>query len=163
MSFMLKSLRNGQSAIKNEADCFRYHRSNKCLSTPRRTCRRASDARWEGLFELVLSSAIIIETWRKLISSDHIRARYPFSDERVHIFCLSLSQISAEVLRSTTPLAGVVRDPNDDMIIAAAIDGRADTIVSRDKDLLSLGSFRGVSIISPETFRQQLRGSDQTQ
>ena len=117
----------------------------------------------EGLFELVLSSAIIIETWRKLISSDHIRARYPFSDERVHIFCLSLSQISAEVLRSTTPLAGVVRDPNDDMIIAAAIDGRADTIVSRDKDLLSLGSFRGVSIISPETFRQQLRGSDQTQ
>src|SRR5689334_19521623 len=40
----------------------------------------------EGQFELILSSAIIIETWRKLISSDHIRARYPFSDERVHIF-----------------------------------------------------------------------------
>src|ERR1044071_2138997 len=95
----------------------------------------------EGRFELVLSSAIIIETWRTLVSSDHIRARYPFSDERVHIFCLSLSQISAEVLRSTTPLAGVVRDPNDDMIVAAAIDGRADTIISRNKDLLSLGSF----------------------
>ena len=40
----------------------------------------------EGRFELVLSSAIIIETWRKLVSSDHIRARYPFSDERVHLF-----------------------------------------------------------------------------
>src|SRR5215213_8989404 len=117
----------------------------------------------EGRFELVLSSAIIIETWRTLVSSDHIRARYPFSDERVHIFCLSLSQISAEVLRSTTPLAGVVRDPNDDMIIAAAVDGRADTIVSRDKDLLSLGTFRGVSIISPETFRQQLREADRPQ
>src|SRR5919112_5033700 len=107
----------------------------------------------EGRFELVLSSAIIIETWRTLVSSDHIRARYPFSDERVHIFCLSLSQISVEVLRSTRPLAGVVRDPNDDMIVAAAIDGRDDTIVSRDKDLLSLGVVRGVSIISPEVFR----------
>jgi putative PIN family toxin of toxin-antitoxin system len=117
----------------------------------------------EGRFELVLSSAIIIETWRTLISSDHIRARYPFSDERVHIFCLSLSEISAEVLRSTTPLAGVVRDPNDDMIVAAAIDGRADTIVSRDKDLLSLGTFQGIPIISPEMFRQQLREDDQPQ
>ena len=114
----------------------------------------------EGRFELVLSSAIIIETWRKLVSSDHIRARYPFSDERVHIFCLSLSQISADVLRSTKPLTGVVRDPNDDMIIACAIDGRADTIVSRDKDLLSLGTFRSVPIVSPEIFRHQLRGSD---
>ena len=117
----------------------------------------------EGRFELVLSSAIIVETWRKLVSSDHIRSRYPFSDERVHIFCLSLSQISVEVLRSTRPLTGVVRDPNDDMIVAAAIDGRADTIVSRDKDLLSLSSFRGVPIISPETFRQQLREADQPQ
>jgi putative PIN family toxin of toxin-antitoxin system len=117
----------------------------------------------EGRFELVLSSAIIIETWRKLVSSDHIRARYPFSDERVHIFCLSLSQISADVLRSTKPLSGVVRDPNDDMIIACAIDRRADTIVSRDKDLLSLGAFRGVPIVSPEIFRHQLRGSDHRQ
>ena len=114
----------------------------------------------EGRFELVLSSPIIIETWRKLVSSDHIRARYPFSDERVHIFCLSLSQISADVLRSTKPLSGVVRDPNDDMIIACAIDSQADTIVSRDKDLLSLGAFRGVPIVSPEIFRHQLRGSD---
>ncbi len=117
----------------------------------------------EGRFELVLSSAIIIETWRKLVSDDHIRSRYPFSDERVHIFCLSLSQISVDVLRSTKPLAGVVRDPNDDMIVACAIDGRADTIVSRDKDLLSLGTFRGVPIISPEAFRHQLRESDQPQ
>src|SRR3954451_22472199 len=46
----------------------------------------------EGRFELVPSSAIIIETWRKLVSSDHIRARYPFSDERVHIFCLSFTK-----------------------------------------------------------------------
>jgi uncharacterized protein len=116
-----------------------------------------------GRFELVLSSAIIIETWRKLVSSDRIRARYPFSDERAHIFCLSLSQISVEVLRSTTPLSGVVRDPNDDMIIACALDGRADTIVTRDKDLLSLGIFQGISIITPEAFRQQLREADHPQ
>jgi uncharacterized protein len=56
-----------------------------------------------------------------------------------------------------TPLSGIVRDPGDDMVLACAIDGRADTIVSRDKDLLSLGAFRGSAIIPPEVFRQQLR------
>lgn len=110
----------------------------------------------DGTFELVLSSAIILETWRKLLSAEHIRARYRYSDERVHRFCRGLLRI-ADVLRSTEPLSGVVRDPNDDIIVACAIDGRADTIVSRDKDLLSLGVFRGVVIISPEAFRQQLR------
>jgi putative PIN family toxin of toxin-antitoxin system len=110
-----------------------------------------------GTFELLLSSAIIIETWRTLISSEHIRDRYPYSDERTYMFCLSLQEIAAEVLRTTQPLTGVVRDPEDDMILACAVDGRADTIVSRDKDLLSIGTFQSVPIISPEVFRQQLR------
>lgn len=116
----------------------------------------------DGHFELVLSSAIMIETWRKLISSERIRTRYPYSDERAHNFCLSLLQIAIDVLRSTQPLTGIVRDPGDDMIIACAVDGRADTIVSRDRDLLALGTFQGVAIITPEGFRQQLRATDQT-
>lgn len=37
-------------------------------------------------FELVLSSAIILETWRTLVASDHVRVRYPYSDERTYIF-----------------------------------------------------------------------------
>ena|SRR6266581_4006436 len=62
----------------------------------------------EGRFELVLSSAIILEAWRTLIASDHIRARYPFSDGRAHLFCLSLLEIAADVLRSTRPISGIV-------------------------------------------------------
>lgn len=113
----------------------------------------------EEQFELVLSSAIILETWRTLIASDHIRARYPYSDERTHIFCLSLDEIATSVLRSTRVLSGIVRDPRDDMVVACALDGKADTIVSRDKDLLSLGSVRGISIVTPEVFREKLRSS----
>ncbi len=64
------------------------------------------------------------------------------------------------MLHSTTPTSGVARDPNDDMIIARAINSRADTIVSRDSGLLLLGISRGLPIISPETVRHQLRGSD---
>jgi putative PIN family toxin of toxin-antitoxin system len=116
----------------------------------------------EGQFELVLSSAIILEAWRALISSEHIRVRYPYSDERTYLFCLSLVEIAADVLRSAQPISGIVRDPRDDMVVACTVDGRADTIVSRDKDLLSLGTFRDISIITPEVFRQQLRDIEQS-
>ncbi len=111
----------------------------------------------EEQFELILSSAIILETWRTLLSDDRIRSQYSYSDERAHLYCLSLLEIAIEVLRTTRPLSGIVRDPRDDMVLACAADGRADTVVSRDKDLLSLGAFRGIAIITPEVFRQQLR------
>lgn len=103
----------------------------------------------EGQFELVLSPAVILETWRKLLSSERIRARYRYSDERAHRFCRGLLRI-AEVVRNPPPLAGIVRDPGDDMLVACAVAGRADSIISRDKDLLSLGAFQGIAIITPE-------------
>jgi putative PIN family toxin of toxin-antitoxin system len=111
----------------------------------------------DGKFELVLSTAIILEVWRKLISGEHIRAAYAYSDDRALRFCRGLVRIAKITLRSTQPLAGIVRDPKDDMVVACAIDGLADTIVSRDKDLLALGDFQGITIITPEVFRQQLR------
>jgi predicted nucleic acid-binding protein len=59
-------------------------------------------------------------------------------------------------------LSSIVRDPEDDMVLACAADGRADTIVSRDKDLLSLGTFGNIAIITPEVFRQQLRNAERS-
>ena len=112
----------------------------------------------QGDFTLVLAPAIILETWRKLLADERIRARYVYSDERAHRYCRGLLRI-AEVVRNPAPLTGVVRDPEDDMIVACAVAGQADTIVSRDKDLLSLGSYRDIAVITPEVFRQQLRSA----
>jgi len=43
------------------------------------------------------------------------------------------------------------------MILASAIAAGADYLVSRDKDLLSLGEYEGIEILSPEAFLQTLR------
>ncbi len=51
----------------------------------------------------------------------------------------------------------VVRDPDDDKIISAAVEGNADYIISRDKDLLDLKEYQGIKIISPEKFMGILR------
>jgi len=44
------------------------------------------------------------------------------------------------------------RDPNDDMFLELAINGRADLIVTGDKYLLALNPFRGIPIITPAAY-----------
>jgi len=41
------------------------------------------------------------------------------------------------------------RDPKDDKFLEAAVNGRADAIVTGDKDLLDLNPFRGIAIVTP--------------
>lgn len=49
-------------------------------------------------------------------------------------------------------LRGVCRDPNDDMVLECAVVAGAEFIVTGDKDLLTLGSFRNIRILTPREF-----------
>jgi len=44
------------------------------------------------------------------------------------------------------------RDPRDDKFLEAAVNGRADVIVTGDKDLLDLNPFRGIAIVTPADY-----------
>lgn len=44
------------------------------------------------------------------------------------------------------------RDPKDDKFLEAAVNGRADVIVTGDKDLLDLNPFRGIAIVTPAVY-----------
>jgi putative PIN family toxin of toxin-antitoxin system len=44
------------------------------------------------------------------------------------------------------------RDPQDNMILELAVSGKADCIVTRDKDLLVLDPFQDIRIVTPEAF-----------
>jgi putative PIN family toxin of toxin-antitoxin system len=44
------------------------------------------------------------------------------------------------------------RDPKDDKFLDLAINGRADLIVTGDKDLLELNPFRGIPIVTPAEY-----------
>ena len=49
------------------------------------------------------------------------------------------------------------KDPDDDMFLATAIDGRATLIITGDKiDLLSLGTVKGIPIMSASEAAQRL-------
>jgi uncharacterized protein len=50
----------------------------------------------------------------------------------------------------------VCRDKDDDVVLATALAGKADIIVTGDDDLLVLKKFRGIRILSPRKFLEFL-------
>jgi putative PIN family toxin of toxin-antitoxin system len=111
----------------------------------------------ESRYELFLCDGILEEMARVLVSDDRKRLRYSYSESDVVEYCQELSRLGTMV-DNLPDVRGVVRDPNDDMIIACAIAAGADYIVTRDKDLLSLGEYEGIGTIKPEAFLHLLRG-----
>lgn len=49
-------------------------------------------------------------------------------------------------------LPGVTRDPKDDSVVACAKEGEVDHIVSGDQNLLVLGEYEGIQVITPRQF-----------
>ena len=111
----------------------------------------------EGAFELFLSDDILEEAARVLLDSGRIRRRYIYPDDAVIEYCRGLSRLATIVTH--VPTIRVVRDPNDDMILAAAIAAKAEYLVTRDDDLLSLGEHKRITILTPEAFLAVLRES----
>src|SRR5271170_91209 len=57
----------------------------------------------------------------------------------------------AEEVVIPTPIRAC-RDPKDDKFLEVAVHGRADLIVTGDRDLLVLHPFRGIAILTPTEF-----------
>ena len=61
-----------------------------------------------------------------------------------------------EVIEPEPLSKSVCRDKDDNWVLAAALTGRADFVVSGDKDLLILKEFHGIKILSPRQFVELL-------
>jgi putative PIN family toxin of toxin-antitoxin system len=53
----------------------------------------------------------------------------------------------------------VCQDPDDDLVLATAVAAGATTIVTGDEDLLVLGSYSGIAIMTPRRFLEQLEAA----
>jgi putative PIN family toxin of toxin-antitoxin system len=106
-------------------------------------------------FELVLSPALIAEI-ETALRRPKIR-RYFLRPKEALLWLEDLVTI-ADLVRDTGDVAGVSRDPADDVILAAAIEGRANVIVTGDEDLLILEEHQGVAIVTPRRFLNTIEG-----
>ncbi|MFZ1830021.1 MAG: putative toxin-antitoxin system toxin component, PIN family [Candidatus Competibacteraceae bacterium] len=98
----------------------------------------------QGDFELV-SSAAQIEEVTRVLDYPHLRERVRSAEAAILVDGLKNLATLAEYL----PDIHLSRDADDDKILATALAGQADYLVSGDKDLLSLPETCGVKIVTP--------------
>lgn len=65
---------------------------------------------------------------------------------------LRLLNRDATLITITAHVSGVATHPEDDLILATAVSGRVDYLVTGDLKLQGLGSYQGVRILSPRAF-----------
>lgn len=97
------------------------------------------------MYQRVVSPAIIEEYAR--IS----RKKFGAVEEEIEQDKKMMAHGAAMVKPSFLPRA-VPDDEDDNRIIACAIAGKADVVVSGDKDLLRLGEYEGIAIVRPVDF-----------
>lgn len=63
---------------------------------------------------------------------------------------------SAEIVRPRITLYVIREDPDDNRVLECAITGKADVIVSGDRHLLDLKSYRNIPVVRPIDFLRTL-------
>lgn len=103
-----------------------------------------------GRFALLLPEALVTEFSTKVSRKPSLSAR--ISAEELHEFLSLLLEISEQIMAIETRIPAVTRAPKDDYLLAYALVGEADYLVTGDRDLLTLGEVEGVTIVTPRTF-----------
>lgn len=112
---------------------------------------KINDAWKAGKFTLIISDAIFSEYLDVL------------QRPKLHLTADVVSAVTgriqrkAEFVTPTETVAAVQADPTDNKFLEAALEGRANFIVSGDGHLLELKSFREIPIITAREFIQQLQ------
>jgi uncharacterized protein len=111
--------------------------------------REVLDLCIKGRHLLVTCAAIIAETESVLT-----RPKFGFPTEAVRMITAELLQI-AELAEPKRIPSVIPSDPDDDMVLACAVTGKADAIVSGDRHLTALGTHRKIPILDAAGFLTQ--------
>jgi len=103
------------------------------------------DAALAGDFEIVTSPALLDEL-RRVLGYPKLQAVIGDADELIELVAL------AAIVVTPTETVELVRDPDDDRLIEAALAAHADVIVTGDQDLLTLGRVDQIKILTPREF-----------
>jgi uncharacterized protein len=100
--------------------------------------------------ELITSRALLEELVRTL--------RRKFGTDPSEVPLLKAYRERATLVRPKALPKPVCRDRDDDKVLATAVAGKADIILTGDDDLLVLGEYEGIRILSPRQFVEMLDG-----
>jgi putative PIN family toxin of toxin-antitoxin system len=107
----------------------------------------------KGNFRIDISEAILQET------RDVLREKFQRDPYEIHDIRQKLEALCNRVAR-TQVLEVIKEDPDDNRILECAAAARSDYVVSEDQDLLRLGEYEGIPIITVANFLNIVLGGD---
>lgn len=125
------------------------------------TVERIVQAAFDELFTLLMAQEIANEFSRTIAGKKYLAQRIPkeAAEELIQAILEVAEIIPAISTDPTAPskLPAVSRDVKDDYLLAYAVVGQADYLVSGDADLLSLREIESMKIVTPSEFLAILR------
>lgn len=115
------------------------------------------EAVYSGQITLLVSDDLLNEVVESIKTKPRLAKRITpqqADDLASALLGLGLAQVLPPLTES---IPAISRDPKDDYLLAHALIGKADYLISRDKDLLTLGEVEGVKIVGPAEFLKVLR------
>lgn len=112
--------------------------------TPRGLIERAI----RGEVDLVISPALLEELEEILVRKFELPSQTALATRT------ELESLAEVVIPIDVP--AVTRDPDDDQVLAAAVSGSVDALVTGDQDLLVIGTHEGIPILSPSDLLARL-------
>ena len=103
-----------------------------------------------GLIEVAISP-FILEEFEAVVHRPRIQQKHNLSDADIAEY-LEVLRTFAVLVPGTITVNAVPDDPDDNIIIACAIEAEVDMIISGDQHLLSLGSYQGIPIVKAVDF-----------
>lgn len=96
---------------------------------------------------VLLTAPVLLEGLDRVLRYRRLQ-RYYTDEARTRL--VALVAALSEVVEMPEIVPRICRDPDDDLVIACAVTGGADVIVSGDQDLLVLERVGGISILSAQ-------------
>lgn len=106
-------------------------------------------------YTLLISEGTLAEI-TDVLSRPKVRAKFQYSDEAITQL---KERLSRGILVTVDHVPEVARDPKDDIFLATAVVGKAQYIVSEDKDLLVLNPYKSIQIVSLPDFMKAISPS----
>lgn len=103
---------------------------------------------------LLVTAPELLEELHRVLGYPRLQ-RYYTEEERTRF--VALVMVLSEVVELPANIPTICRDPDDDRVIACAVAGQADVIVSGDQDLLVLAQVGEIPILTPAALLAQLQ------
>src|SRR3989344_6691488 len=111
----------------------------------------------KGKLELILSKDILKEYY-SVVRSNEILEKITTVQQLAIAGAIQKILLKAKIIEPKIKLNVVNADPDDNIIIEAAVEGGADVIVSQDKHLTDLVAYGNIKILKPIEFLKSLEG-----